>query len=165
LWVALLVGAAGVGAPACGSSHPGDTSCPRPQPAFRVVITAANGPLPADTVLTVKSGSGIESYALASPPEQPKTVFCNPFNGDAGDAAADAGSPDASSAAHDGAADPGSIAALLCLLWTNGAADVTIQGSGYPTLTETLDAEQDSCGITTVDESLTLGEAPDGGSN
>lgn len=148
--IALLVAAVSVG---CSSSHPQNTTCPRPQPAFRVVITAQNGPLPPDTVVTVKSGSGVESYALAAPPKQPKTVFCNPFAGDAGDAAADADPPDASTSAR----DAGNIDALLCLLWTNGAADVTIQGSGYPPLTETLDAQQDSCGITTVDEALVLG--------
>lgn len=125
------------------------------------MVTAENGPLPSDTVVTVKSGSGVEAYALASPPLQPETVFCHPMGADAGadasaDASADTGPADAS-------VPPRPIDALFCLLWTNGAAQVTIRGSGYPDLIQMLDAQRDSCGIKTVDESLVLG-APDAGS-
>jgi hypothetical protein len=54
------------------------------------------------------------------------------------------------------------VAALSCDLWTNAAATINIQGSGYPVLEQQLEAEKDDCGIKTVDYSLVLG-AGDGG--
>lgn len=144
----------------CSSSPPSSPTCPGPRAAFHVIITAKNGPLPSDTVVKVAYGGGIEEYDLASPPDQPEVVFCTKVDADAGAGSGatdggvnDAGTPDAGS---------GPVAALSCDLWTNAAATINIQGSGYPVLEQQLEAEKDDCGIKTVDYSLVLG-AGDGG--
>ncbi len=156
----------------CTSSTPNGPNCPGPRAAFHVTITAKYGPLPADTVVRVVYGGGEEEYALASPPAQPAVVFCHPIAADGGVATSDAGDAgdvdaaiDASSAeAGSGATDAGTspVAALSCDLWTNAAATINIQGSGYPVLEEQLQAEKDDCGIKTVEYALVLGEG-DGG--
>lgn len=63
---------------ACTSSHH-DKVCPRNQPAFRIQVTASDGPLPADTVLTVTySGTKMESYSLARGGVNNQDVCCRP---------------------------------------------------------------------------------------
>jgi hypothetical protein len=63
---------------ACTSSHH-DTVCPRNQPAFRIQVTASDGPLPADTVLVVTySGTQMESYSLAHGGVDNQDVCCRP---------------------------------------------------------------------------------------
>jgi hypothetical protein len=63
---------------ACTSSHH-DKVCPRNQPAFRIQLTASEGRLPADTVLTVTySGRKMESYSLAHGGANNQDVCCRP---------------------------------------------------------------------------------------
>lgn len=130
---------------ACSTPAPG-RECPKTRAAFHVVLTAEGGAsLPSDTTLSVTYGGGSEQYALAAPPAHPAVVFC--------DSRPDAGTADAAA---------GEAKALDCLLWTQSAATVTVEASGYPTLEADLDPERDDCGITTVDYALVLGEADAG---
>jgi len=63
---------------ACTSSHH-DKVCPKNQPAFRIQLTASDGPLPSDTVLTVTySGTEMESYSLAHGGADNQDVCCRP---------------------------------------------------------------------------------------
>ncbi len=150
--LALLASAAG-----CSSKTNNGPDCPGPRAAFHVTITAKNGPLPPDTVVTVNYGGGSEEYDLASPPAQPEVVFCDQVKADAGTGASDSGS-DAATAD----AGSGKVMALSCKLWTNAAATIDIQGSGYPLLEQQLQAEKDDCGIKTVEYALVLGETDAG---
>lgn len=140
----------------CSSKPPQGHDCPGPRAAFHVTITAKNGPLPADTVVKVAYGGGIEEYDLASPPDQPEVVFCDRVQADAGAGQTDGGTDDAGNVAS------GPVEALTCSLWTNAAATIDIDGSGYPVLEQQLEAEKDDCGIKTVEYTLVLG-AGDGG--
>lgn len=158
---------------ACSSPSPSGPNCPGPRPAFHVTLTAKNGPLPYDTVVRVAYGGGIEQYDLASPPDQPEVVFCHQVRADGGAGQTDAGSADSGDAGRaDAASEAGSsdagmaggpVTALICDLWTNSAATINVQGSGYPVLEQPLQAESDDCGIKTVDYQLVLGEIYDGG--
>lgn len=143
---------------ACTNSPPSGPNCPGPRAAFHVTITAKNGPLPPDTVVKVEYGGGSEEYSLASPPPQPEVVFCDPIDADAGTGANDGGSD----AAGTTDAGTGPVMALSCKLWTNAAATIDVQGSGYPLLEQQLQAQKDDCGIKTVEYALVLGET-DGG--
>lgn len=172
----------------CSSSPPSGPDCPGPRAAFHVTITAKNGPLPSDTVVQVEYGGGSEKYDLAAPPAQPEIMFCHPSQADAGasdsgsagsggggstdaaieaghaDAAIEAGHADAAGGSDAGNVPTGPVIALTCDLWTNSAATINIQGSGYPMLKQELQAEKDDCGIKTVDYALVLGES-DGGTS
>lgn len=67
-----------VTAVACASSHH-DKVCPKNQPAFHIQLTASDGPLPPDTVLTVTySGTETESYSLAHGGVDNQDVCCRP---------------------------------------------------------------------------------------
>ncbi|HVW24803.1 MAG TPA: hypothetical protein VHC69_05505 [Polyangiaceae bacterium] len=63
---------------ACTSHH--DKPCPPNEPAFRVQITATDGPLPPDTALTVKYyGTPVmESYSLAKGGPGNLDICCRP---------------------------------------------------------------------------------------
>jgi hypothetical protein len=63
---------------ACTSPHH-NTVCPKNQPAFRIQLTASDGPLPADTELIVTySGTEMESYSLAHGGADNQDVCCRP---------------------------------------------------------------------------------------
>lgn len=149
--VPALLGACGL--LACSSSPPAD--CPKAQAAFHVAITAADGPLPQDTALSVTYGGVTEDYALASPPTQPEVVYCTRLLGDAGapDAGADAATPDGGALVVD---------SLSCDLWTQAAATIQVEASGYPTITENLAPKTNDCGVMTVEYALVL-DRGDGG--
>jgi len=70
------------------------------------------------------------------------------------DASADASSRDASDAGE----VPALPEAILCQLWTNGPADVSVIASGYAPLDDPLDDQllPDGCGVETQDERLVL---------
>ena len=123
-----------------------------------MTITALNGALPPDTVVKVGYGGGTEEYDLASPPAQPEVVFCKQVGADSGTGAGDAGGAEA------GSTDAGSapVMALVCDLWTNAAATIDVEGSGYPLLEQQLQAQKDDCGIKTVEYALVLGETDAG---
>jgi hypothetical protein len=117
--------------------------------AFKVLLVAADGPLPEDTVFTVEHGTGKESFSLEADFPSSDVVFCCRSTRDgectqAGDAASDA----------DGG--PAPVEGLLCELWTDGAADVTVTASGYPDLEENLQARSSEGCLQTVDVTLML---------
>jgi hypothetical protein len=138
-------------------------------PAFLLHISAQGGPLPEGTHLRVKYGAGVEDYILRNPAESPDVIFCTAVNPDA--ELAEAGEPseagldaaDEVGAGHSTSGDAQApIEALLCELWTQGAATVTVDADGYPRLVKALTAKRDGCGIETVERELVL-QAPDGG--
>jgi len=51
--------------------------------------------------------------------------------------------------------DPG-VYEVVCELWTDGAANVKVKGSGYPTVERDLAAKQDDCGIVLTEEHISL---------
>lgn len=128
---------------------PSDT-CPGPRPAFSLHVERADGELlPADTTLTVSyGGSAQERFALDDPPTAPQVVFCRVVPEGA---ALDGGVVDLASL------DAGThIKALVCELWTDGAANVSVEASGLAPFTQTLVAQTDECGITTTESGALL---------
>ncbi|HMJ12749.1 MAG TPA: hypothetical protein VK524_15110 [Polyangiaceae bacterium] len=144
-WLLVL----GVATCSC-SKDPEYDGCYVERPAFLVRVSAGARNLPGDTRLNVKYGAGTEEYLLEHPPERPDVVFCTLLSPELeGDAmsAVDAG---------------GSVQELLCELWTQGAATLTVTAEGYPTQDLTLRAQRDRCGIETVDYEVVL-VRPDAG--
>src|SRR5688572_19292644 len=134
---------------ACDPSEP-PTECPSEvPPTFRVTVRAVEGPLPADTKLTLQYGGGMETFALDEPPTQHSIIFCN-----AGPAAHGLGG--AAGAGGDGgaggAAPASEIEALVCDLYPEGAATLSVTGGDYPELLEELEGETNECGPETVSE-------------
>jgi hypothetical protein len=125
----------------CGS--PEDPPHCTSRPAFRVLIaTEEGGKLPENTEVTIRyGGNGEETFSLRSPSPSPQVLFCAP-------------------------SDEGKR--LACELWTDGAANVKITGSGLKTYDEKLAATTDDCGIMTTlmeiklqpEKNTTAGEAP-----
>lgn len=97
--------------------------------------TESGAPLPGDAHVVVTAGSGKEDFDVVSPPDGPDLAFCTRTGEDA-------------------------VTELVCKLWTNGAAQLTITASGYQTLKRSLVAETDPCGIKTVDVQIRLQQNP-----
>jgi hypothetical protein len=145
---AALLGAVAVSS-GC-SKDPEYDRCNVERPAFLVRVRAGAEELPADLRLQVEYGAGKEEYVLAEPPARPDVMFCTLLSQQVDTDAmieVDAGS---------------AVRELLCELWTQGGADLTVRASGYPTQVLSLEAERDSCGIETVDYVVVL-ERPDAG--
>jgi hypothetical protein len=135
-------------------------NCPPPVPAFRLELTAEDGPLPPDTSLSVTyQGSQKESYRLSGPASGNEDVCCRPG----------ARLPDGVALPHVAcgttAPDVGVPEAIFCELWTNGLAEVGVTGHGYPSIDRVLETRKRDrdCGVDTVDVHLALSH-PDGGS-
>lgn len=121
---------------ACGDGGGTTTHCERECP-YEVVVSAADGALPASTVLTVKHGAGQVDYRLSSPPAESDVVFC-------------ATEPTAGGAA---------VLRLRCDVWTQGAITVTAEADGYePVEDEVSLAKLDGC-VVTQSVQLSLSEA------
>jgi hypothetical protein len=131
---------------ACRPTEP--SSCPDDVlPAFAITVRAADGPLPADILIRLAYGGGMEEFALEAPaPDDERVMFCDPL-GSAAAAAAGAG----------GEAATGTMEALLCKVWIEGAATLWVTGGNYPELVEELEGEANECGPETVEEELVLG--------
>lgn len=133
------------------SEEPG--SCPdEVPPTFSITVRADEGPLPADTVLTLQYGGGVETYDLAEPGTEHSVMFCDPEPaahgvGGAGGAAGAGGAPASST-----------TEALRCDVWVEGAATIRVSGGEYPDLSQELQGEANDCGPETVQEELILGE-------
>jgi hypothetical protein len=125
--------------------------------AFRVLLSAADGPLPWDTSLEVLHGTGIEEFRLDQPHPNSEVLFCR-------DATRDGGwvEPLDAAGGSDAGSGPQPVEALLCELWTDGPADITVSATGYPTVDRTLHAKSETGCIQTVDVELML-ERGDGG--
>jgi len=113
-------------------------------PPFTVTVRAADGPLPADTLLTLAYGAGIEEFALEAPPSDPMVMFCKP-KGTHGTAGAGGEAP--------------TTEAVVCDLYVEGAATLWVTGGDYPELVEELQGEANECGPENVEAELVLGEA------
>ena len=102
--------------------------------------------MPDDLRVTVRYGSGTEDYYAAHPNQTPQVVFCKTGveNGGPADASDD-----------QSVRDPG-VYEVVCELWTDGAANVKVKGSGYPTVERDLAAKQDDCGIVLTEEHISL---------
>jgi hypothetical protein len=120
-------------------------------PAFRLEVRRTNGEaLPGDTTIQVIfDGSGQETFSLAAPTAALQVTFCGvvPEGAEPDAGAVDAGTP------LDGGAG---VRELRCDLWTNGAAKVTIKGSGLGTETRDLEAITSECGVKTTASEIDL---------
>lgn len=96
-------------------------------------------------MLRVKYGGGFEEYRLSDPVHTQEVVFCQ-HRLDGG-VPAEAGVP---------------VDELYCEMWTQGAATVTVQATGYPDIEQEIEAEAEDRCIKTVDVSLRL-DLGDGG--
>jgi hypothetical protein len=96
--------------------------------------------LPPDTKIVLDHGTGITEYELGDGPSG-HVLLCR--------TATRAGEPIE-------LADGAAAEAVLCDLWTDGTADVVITASGYPTLSEQLDARLEGRCLVTREVTLTL---------
>lgn len=119
----------------CSSPQPSDT-CGPSHATFRLVVDAADGPVPEDVTIHVKYGSGEETFDATMPAASLKVVFCQLHRG------ADGGS--------------GPIESVACDLWTDGAATVTINGTAYAESIETLEAEREGGCLLLSEAHITL---------
>lgn len=129
----------------CSSDDAGSERCPpaHSHPTFRLRVRAATGPLPPDVRITVKYGSGVEEFDATSPPVDPQAVFCQFERSDS----------DALEGGHRRGDRP---QAVLCELWTDGAARVHVRASGYEDIERDLVPETDRCGLVLTVEELVL---------
>lgn len=117
--------------PGTGGSG-GAAGCPyAPEALFTVHVTAADGAMPPDTVLRVRSSAGEEpAYDLADPESWTSAddgfvVECN---------------------VDRDATPPLELDELVCELWTSGVTELELAADGYVTLEETLSpAEREGC--------------------
>ncbi|MDW8249017.1 MAG: hypothetical protein RMJ98_06915 [Myxococcales bacterium] len=95
------------------------------RPAFRLQISAEKGDrLPKDLKVTIHyGGNGEETFELSSPSPSPQVLFC---------------------------ALSSEETMLSCELWTDGAANLKITGTGLKPYDKRLAATTDACGITTT---------------
>jgi hypothetical protein len=146
-WLAGLVIALSL--PGCPDDEP--PPCDGPTMAFKVLLVAAEGPLPEDTVFRVKHGSatGTEDFRLDADFPSSDVVFCCR-------ATRDGECTEVADVASDGDGGPAPVEGLLCELWTDGAAQVNVSASGYPDLDEMLEARSSEGCLQTVNVTLTL---------
>jgi hypothetical protein len=110
-------------------------------------VRAIDGLLPKGVVITVKYGSGKEVYDADHPNQSPQVVFCKQ-SFDGGGVTDDASVDDASSS--------GLVEAIVCDLWTDGAATVRVEGQGYPEVERNLVADTDDCGLKLSEETIVI---------
>ncbi len=110
----------------CGPDKRPEEPCDGPS--FNLVVTAEDGPLPADTRINVRSGSNQtgEAYELGQQ-ARGQAVFCEE----------DTDSPSAEGGASQGGASPTGdaatrqVSALRCRLYTQGPARLDATATGY----------------------------------
>lgn len=151
-WGRVAVIAAALALQGCPDDPP--ESCGQGQAAFSVTLTAGDGPLPEDTAFKVRHGAGEEVFDLDGPCLASDVLFCSPPS---------RGCDEPQDAADwDGSTGAPPVEALVCELWTNGAALVSVTASGYPDIDRNLAARSNGSCIETVDVELKL-ERVDGG--
>ena len=138
-----------VASTSCTSDNGEEGPFCRARPTFRVWLTAFEAAVPQGTKLTVEYGAGTESYELGGANPTPRALFCTPLTNDGGALAPDA-SVDAATASGE---------KLVCDLYTEGAATITVVAEGYVEIERELGAKRDRCGIATVEVLLTLDAA------
>jgi hypothetical protein len=141
--------------------------CPLAVPAFRLTLRAVPE-LPPGTKLTVAfGGAQSERFVLGMAPGSNETVCCGTYlDGDAPELIPCSTAPDAQTDGAGLASDAAGFRspALVCDLWTNGAAEITVRAAGYPEFTEHLVAEmrKECAGLVTVEIDRTLMHADAG---
>jgi hypothetical protein len=151
-------------APGCGSDPHPKEPCQTGIADFEVLIQAAEGPLPDDLVVRVEYGGGDEEYVLASP-GTPVVMFCrhsdrerNPLM-DGGTSWHGSGGQ-SGGGGEGGGASVHDVEALLCEIWSFGAARIEVETAAYPMTTPLeLTRKQGAC---TVEAELEL-SLPDAG--
>jgi hypothetical protein len=129
---------------ACSPSSPAETCPPSYSHAtFRLTVKAEEALLPPQVIITVKYGSGQEIYDAEHPNQSPQVVFCEQVQADGGAIEGDASAS-------------GSMEAIACDLWTDGAATVKVTGQGYADIEQDLKAESDDCGLKLTLATITL---------
>lgn len=126
--------------------------CVQQGPAFRVLVVAPQGPLPRDTELQLTyQGTQHEAYELHDRSIN-EDLCCQAVSEVPSEFSATSCRPDAGVPLHSPAV------AIVCDVWSNGAAQVTLSATGYDTavhnLTAMLDEECET--IETSDVTLTL---------
>ena len=126
-------------------------------PDFDVLITTGEGPLPADTVVSMEyAGGDPEVYSYPDDPEaMHRALFCAPSDregeplpavgGHGGQGAAELGGG-LSGAGGEGPS--GEIEAWRCTLWTYGPATLTVESAMYPSVEVPLAAKRGKCTVT-----------------
>lgn len=127
----------------CGSSAPA--------PTFVLTVRAPVGPLPHDLVLVAQYGGGSERFSLADTSTRHEVLFCeveqeaSPGQGGAGGA-----SPSGASTSGDGKPRSRAAEVLVCELWADSAASVTLSGAGFERSFVELTPDVDErCGVLT----------------
>ena len=137
--------------PDAGSGNGGAGGCPvAPEPQFQLSIrSAASGPVPPDTRLTVAWSAGNQVFDLGDTSTWKSLEEGNVVCG----VEKDAGPPD-------------DLPTLVCQLWTTGATDIEVTANGYQSLQRTLQpAQLEDCDTVPSSEVEVVLEAmPDGGS-
>ena len=132
----------------CSPSAPSE-SCPPAysHATFRLTVKGDGIALPRGVVITVKYGSGKEVYDVDHPNQTPQVVFCKQTQ-DGGTIGVDAFDEDASALTN--------AESIVCDLWTDGAATVSVKGQGYPDVEKDLVAERDDCGLKLAEETILI---------
>lgn len=96
------------------------------------MLTAENGPLPADTRINVRYGGNRdgEPYALGDT-RTPQAVFCKELTAPPADVSPEVG---AAGAAGAGPTTPEGVYTLRCRLFTQGPARLDVTAEGYESL-------------------------------
>ena len=113
-----------------GTHDPPCAGPPPLGPSFHLAIVARGGALPPGLTIRVHTGGGDEAFDLSHPCSPDALLVC--YGAKVGDLCGDA------------AVRPPSR--LSCNLWTDGTADVTVSGNGYPSTTQRLVPAPDECG-------------------
>jgi len=138
----------------CEEEPPQPPYCTGPD--FQILVTALDIPLPPDTVVHVEyGGTQVDEYWITDDPVGPEVAFCeesdregNPVSGAGGDRG---GSSNATGMTGEGGAggapSGGTMEGLICDLWTDGPATVTILTSVFPTVEVPLRAKKGKCTV------------------
>ena len=155
-----------LGVSACAES--GDTnpaSCGSPQPAFRVLVESSTGaPLPDDLFMSIRFGGAREADFSRGRSSDREVLCCEEL----GEVGATLPVPDCTgTAGADAGRDAGqdSNRAVVCDLWTSGAAELRIEADAHLPFEISLEAEVDErCKTSvTVDERVLLQPPGDAG--
>jgi hypothetical protein len=131
----LLVALAVVVCGCSGESTP-EPTCPA-RAAFRVVVRAADGPLPGKTAIKIEhGGTSQEEYRLDEPDAKGEVMFCKPTSVE------DGSGPD--------------VLEVACDLWTQAETRLTVTAPGYPSLARKLAVETQGRCIATSEVELAL---------
>lgn len=133
-------------------------------PDFDVLITAVDGPLPADTVVKMVFGGGMDEYRLTDDTTDPENLFCTPSDREGNPVLADNGEGGRSAqAGHDGgaggASSDGTVEGLRCDVWSDSSVTLTVTTSTYPVAVAQLQGKK---GVCTVSSEIELSPS-DGG--